>query len=376
MVARPTLVLAAALLLAGAAFDSPSLYVPAIGLALLAAGSRLWVVLAARSLRVEQEPGPWSIHEGDPYPIHLLIGTGRVPLPGGRAVHPLADRSRPVGLRRPRRVLLEVPSLRRGRRHLEPAAVRLSDPLGLSTVEVGGASGDQVLVLPRVEPVVWHGDPGGGTGEGADGVRGLGPAGLDTRPLDFEVDGVRPYRQGSPASRIHWPTVARIGEMVEHRLVAGGGSAPLVVLDSSVATDDDALDRAVRAAASLCVHLARSGGCALLLSGERGPLEVDPKLRAWPVAHARLAVVEAGGPAPAVARGSRGEGIFWVTAAAPAPPPTRGPGGARSYVVTPSLLPGPPPAFSVAGCHGQRLDLVESRDAGAATAPATSGEAV
>ena len=102
-----------------------------------------------------------------------------------------------------------------------------------------------------------------------DGPDGPVGAGLDTRTIDFEIDGLRPYRNGSPASRIHWATVARTGEMVEHRLVAGADSSPLVVLDRFNPADQDALDSAVRAAASICVHLAPAGGCTLLVSGER-----------------------------------------------------------------------------------------------------------
>ena len=84
---------------------------------------------------------------------------------------------------------------------------------------------------------------------------------------ELDLEGLRPYRQGTPASRIHWPAVARSGEMLERRLSADGDTAPLVVLDASRTPTEEALDHAVRAAASLCLHLARRGGCALLLPG-------------------------------------------------------------------------------------------------------------
>ena len=48
---------------------------------------------------------------------------------------------------------------------------------------------------------------------------------------------------------------------------------------------------AVRACASLAVHLARHGGCALLLPGDRRPVTLDPELAGWPHLHARLALV-------------------------------------------------------------------------------------
>ena len=63
----------------------------------------------------------------------------------------------------------------------------------------------------------------------------------------------------------------------------------------------------MRAAASLCFHLARRGGCAILI-GDRGtPSLVEPRLRVWADVHARLALVKAGDSA-APARGRHADG--------------------------------------------------------------------
>jgi hypothetical protein len=119
----------------------------------------------------------------------------------------------------------------------------------------------------------------------------------------------------------------------------------------------------VRAAASLCVWLARAGGCELLLPGDRRPSTIDPGLASWPALHARLAVLEAGGGPSASERVGRGT-VFWVVASPTARPP-RGlvrAGAAESYLVA----PGPPPpaaAFEVAGCHGRRLARASARRA-------------
>jgi uncharacterized protein (DUF58 family) len=353
---RPTLVLAAASVLAGAAFDSASLYVPGIALALLVAGSRAWVALAARRVRIERERGPDRITEGDSYALLVTIDAGRVPLPGGRLVHPLTQGSTAIGMRSRLRTMVEMPSLRRGHHRLEPATLVVSDPFGLHTVPVRAGEGQSVLVLPRIEPVLAAPGDGRHGGDGAlDGAEGIGAGGLDTGSIDFEIDGLRPYRQGSPASRIHWPTVARLGEVVEHRLVAGASSSPLVVLDSSAPADEDALDRAVRAAASLCVHLAPGRGCGLMLSGEHRARELDPQLRAWPQIHARLAVVKGGGPPPAPRLATRASSVFWVTASATPPRTLSGPAGGAGYVVAPSSSPATGTAFRVAGCDGRRL---------------------
>ena len=90
-----------------------------------------------------------------------------------------------------------------------------------------------------------------------------------------DMDGLRPYRVGTPASRIHWPAVARGHGLIERRLQADGDSRPLVVLDARLPGPDaqsELLDAAVRAAASLVLELARRGGCGLLLPGEQRPI--------------------------------------------------------------------------------------------------------
>lgn len=374
--ARTAIRLGAALVLAGAAFDLPSLYVPGVALVVLWAGSLAWAGLAARGARIERERGPATVVEGEPYPLRLAIRRGRLPLRGELA-DPLLEE--PVRVRALARAELHLNLTlrfpRRGRRRLEPAVLTIGDPLGLHRRELRGDAAGEVLVLPRTEPVVAAADGGGG---GAGGLRDEpggagGGSGLDLRPIDVEVDGLRPYREGSPASRIHWPAVARTGELHERRLVAEAESAPLVVLDASRPDGEDALDRAVRAAASLCLHLARtSGGCALLLPRESRAIQIDPQLRAWPDAHARLALVDAGDGAPAIARARRAESVFWVTARGGERPPNRATAlAARSaYLVTPAPVRGLRTGFTVAGCYGQVLAASRRRSPGRARAAA------
>ena len=107
-----------------------------------------------------------------------------------------------------------------------------------------------------------------------------------------DLDGLVPYRPGTSAARIHWPALARGAGLIERQLRAEADSRPLVVLDPRAPADSEALDAAVRAAASLVLEHARGGGCGLLLPGDRRPSTIEPDLVAWPSAHARLAVVE------------------------------------------------------------------------------------
>ena len=137
----------------------------------------------------------------------------------------------------------------------------IRDPLRMCERRVAGPGGEEVLVLPAVEPVIAQGG-GGRAGVGPlTGHGGRAAAGrLPGAEAELDLDGLRPYRPGASASRIHWPALARTGEMLERRLVAESESSPLVVLDARRPATEESLDAAVRAAASLCVHLARLGG--------------------------------------------------------------------------------------------------------------------
>jgi hypothetical protein len=115
----------------------------------------------------------------------------------------------------------------------------------------------------------------------------------------------------------------------------------------------------VRAAASLVLELGARVGCGLLLPGEHRPIEVEPDLTAWPIAHAKLALVE-GGPntrAPSLAQGARSAQVVYVATT----PMSRLPAGLAGAGVRVAVLVVPKPlasqplhdaTFEVAGCIG------------------------
>jgi uncharacterized protein (DUF58 family) len=364
MLLRPlaTAALGLALCLAGGTFDSVSLYVPGVALFAIAVGSTAWVLLAAKGARIVRQVGPHTVLEEDPYPIRIEVTSGMLPPPGGELVEPLLGWPVSIAGRWSRRVRINVRFSRRGRRVLEPGRLVIRDPLRLYSRELVDRGGEEVLVLPRIEPVTAPG--GGGAGAGEQGGRGIdhGVMGrrLDASLAELEIDGLRPYREGAPASRIHWPTVARRGDILERRLVAELDAAPLIVMDPSDPSGEEGLDMAVRAAASLCVHLARAGGCAVLLAGERRPIELAHDMGAWPAIHVRLALVEPGPPPSSASLGPRGGAVVWVTGADLRRAPRaleRLPAGAR-LLVSPSALPGVKPLFEVAGCTGCLVERV------------------
>lgn len=341
--------------LSSAAFDLPSLYVPGLALIALASAAAGWAILAVRGLRLERGPVPASLIEDEPCELAIDLRTGRVPLPGGTvAVRAGGERVIPTGTRGVRHITAVARFDRRGPTRLEPARVRVSDPLALASRTLETAAAD-VLVLPRVEPVSLD-ERGSKLGTRAGSLAGAA--------AELELDSLRPYQSGTSAARIHWPTFARTGEMMERRLMADVDSRPLVVLDASRPASRDALDRAVRAAGSLCFGLAKGGGCAILLPGDRRPTDVGADLRGWPPLHMRLALIESTAESPRLPAVTGRVAVFWITArsdGAPAGFVTAA--AAERYVVAAEPQAGAADVRLICGCAVRRLTPASRRAA-------------
>jgi uncharacterized protein (DUF58 family) len=347
------------LILVAATFDSEPLYVPGVAFVLLAAFAAIWVTAAARGVKVRRNVGSARTLEEKPVEITLIVSGGRLPVPSGLIDDDLLPEPAPMSsTRRFTELHINARFARRGRKLLPPPRIVVSDPFGLATRVVVSDAPAEVLVLPRVMPVVTP--PGEGEGSGLVARRG--------RPsiaAEVDLDGLRPYRIGAAASRIFWPGLARGGELMERRLRADGDTRPLVVLDPRRPAREEDLDAAVRAAASLCVHLARAGGCALLLPGDRRPTLIESTLIGWSHLHVRLALVDdRSGPNVAGLSARRGP-LLYVTAHATSRAPralAHAVGGGR-YLVVPGgegangagQRSGRRTVFTVAGCTGYEL---------------------
>lgn len=337
-------------------FDASPLFVCGIGFALLGAVAPLLVWLGSRGAEIERRLPVERVVEGEPFEATLMVRGGHLALLLSVVREPLADRA--VALRGAGRdVALRVITRfeHRGRQILPPPALLIRDPLALAWRERRGAPGNQeVLVLPRTFPVSWRREDGG--------VRASVAAARAARIevlAAVDVDGLRPYRVGTPASRIHWPALARGAGLLERRLQPDGDQRPLVVLDARGRVPAEQLDAAVRAAASLCLALALRGGCGLLLPGDRRPAVVEPDLIGWPAAHARLALEE-GGPharAPRLPAGWAAVGAVFYVAVQPLerPPAALGRAAGAAVLVLPRALCASAlgrPCLEVAGCIG------------------------
>jgi uncharacterized protein (DUF58 family) len=341
------LALAGALLCALAAlFAIRALYVPGLAALLVAVVAPLWVSLAARGAQVSLRADARTAQEGEGVRVTIAVRRGLVPLPAATLIPwPGADAQAPKRRRRGEVTVTAVPA-RRGRQRLGPARLRVLDPLGVCARELRSAE-HELLVLPRVYPI----------------ERGT-LARLDQRapsPLDaaLEIDSLRPYRPGGSAARIHWPTVARSGELMERSFTAETDARVLVMLDARTPESEETLDQALRVTASLAVHFARRGGCLLWLPDEPRPSPIGPDLRAWPSLHARLALVRSGSGGAARRHSQRSPStLLYVTASADTPAL-----GGSCYRVAPRPLAGLKIAFTIGGFAAQAIDRIPARAA-------------
>jgi uncharacterized protein (DUF58 family) len=378
-----------ALVLVAFLFDASPLFVPGVALMAIGLLAPAWVWMGARGADARRRLSAGRVVEGEPLEASVEVRRGRLGLGGwGRfeVIDPftgsrldLAGALSPLRGEREVSVRVVTHFSRRGMRTLAPPSLVVSDPLELARVErESAAPAQKLLVLPRTEAVRWLTSAGGRRFDQPDG-----DASAEAQAA-VDMDGLRPYRVGTPASRIHWPAVARGAGLIERRLQADGDSRPLIVLDARN-PDPDApaalLDAAVRAAASLALDLARRGGCGLLLPGEQRATAIDRELVSWPAAYARLAMVE-GGPLARAPKLSPSTGRLGATIYVAAAPTARlaailtaagaGPARPAMLVVPHEQLTGGRPhglrgrmlaTLDVSGCRGFRLGVARDRPA-------------
>jgi len=347
-----TAALGVSLCVLAGAFGLAALYVPGIALTLLTGAAAGSVRLGAWRMGLSRDPDRATVEEGAPLRLTLHLGRRTLPLGAGVvSSYPGA----PLRLLRQQAgpIMFVVRLPRRGAHRIEPSWVRFRDPFGMCERRVC-SSATEVLVLPHTEAI---------RGEQLARLAGAGrelPA-ISGGAHGSDVDGLRAYRPGAAASLIHWPTVARSGKLFERRLRAEGERLPLLVLDSYDPVSEDALDAAVRAAASLCLGLARLGGCSLSIGGSRQVDRLGPELSEWSALHERLALVL---PAAAPASVPAGDApvVIFVTART----------ASRShelaaldadYIVSPLADENRPVLFALAGCAVQPAQQASRRQA-------------
>src|SRR5579875_916390 len=164
--AAASIVAGGALTLAALIFGTAPLLVPGLGFMVLGALAAVWTVLAAVGARVSRSLSAERIEEGEPIEALITVRRGLLGPARAEVLDPLAGN--PISLAAPpslmrgereSRIRLQVCFEQRGRRRLEPPVLRVSGPLGLGALaRRGRGAAEELLVLPRTEPVRWASD--------------------------------------------------------------------------------------------------------------------------------------------------------------------------------------------------------------------------
>src|SRR6266571_3913673 len=199
-------------------------------------------------------------------PTGLLLAEDTVPYSIGSRPRFILDRIEPGGSRR---LSYPIQPDHRGRYAIGPLHVRVADAFGLAKVGSMAAPPCTLVVTPAVTALPHTSLAGSWLGEGDARASTAAAAGDD--------DVIpRAYRDGDELRRVHWRSTARYGELMVRREEQRWQDRAVVILDSRrsahVGTGpSSSFEFAVSAAASIGVHVARSGLDGHLLT-DAGPM--------------------------------------------------------------------------------------------------------
>ena len=160
----------------------------------------------------------------------------------------------------------------RGRYRMGPLTIDVSDPFALTRQRLEFDELDDLLVTPEIEDLVSAPDSGFGPSWGATRARQLFRTGEEYYTM-------RQYQLGDDLRRIHWPSVARTGDLMIRQDESSRRASGLVFLDnrghSLGQSHSPAFERAVSVAATLGMLLAQRGFALRLGTTESPPASVN-----------------------------------------------------------------------------------------------------
>jgi uncharacterized protein (DUF58 family) len=145
----------------------------------------------------------------------------------------------------------------RGKFMVGPMRVRIADVFGLVELTANFATRNTLTVTPKIVPLISSSTTGSWSNDGDGRTRMTAAAGED--------DVIpRAYRDGDELRRVHWRSTARYGELMVRREEQRWQDRAVIILDSRRSAHagtgpSSSFEFAVSAAASIGVHLARSG---------------------------------------------------------------------------------------------------------------------
>jgi uncharacterized protein (DUF58 family) len=193
------------------------------------------------------------VENRSPLPTSFLFLEDRLPTPLGRAARLVIGGIKAGG--REQATYTLVPQAR-GRYLLGPLVVDVSDPFALTRLRLEFDEREELLVTPEIEDLGRAPDPSSGPSFGASRTRQLFRTGEEYYTM-------RQYQEGDDLRRIHWPSVARTGQLMIRQNETSKRANGLVFLDNRESalgpSHGAAFERAVSCAASIGALLAHNG---------------------------------------------------------------------------------------------------------------------
>jgi uncharacterized protein (DUF58 family) len=269
-----------ALWVAARIVGSPGMEVAGIGLIALPflASAFVWwsrtqVTIRRRLTDVRVPPGTrvsveLEVENRSSVPTSFLLIEDRLPSTLGRPARLVVSG---IPGRGTQRVSYTVLPQVRGRYRLGPLSVDVADPFALTRQRLEFDEREELLVTPEIEDLLGASDSPTGPSWGASRARQLFRTGEEYYTM-------RGYQEGDDLRRIHWPSVARTGELMIRQDESSRRANGLVFLDTRAQilgqSHGQAFERAVSVAATMGVLLARRGFGIRLATTEAPPSTV------------------------------------------------------------------------------------------------------
>jgi uncharacterized protein (DUF58 family) len=209
---------------------------------------------------------------------------------------------------------ISVPTSQRGLLTLSGIGLWCEDPFRLVARRVTVAPPAHVIVFPTPADVA----AGRATGAHPGGRERSSATGAANALSGDELNGLRPYAPGDRLTRLHWPSMARSGDLVVRDFVEPeAGSLSLLVDLRPSAHDAQSFEPTIARAAGYGVHALRRGITVELCTSTGDRVVIAPGAAGHQAMLRALALLGPASPPVAVARrwGNRPTGgAVWATA--------------------------------------------------------------
>ncbi|HEV8563582.1 MAG TPA: DUF58 domain-containing protein [Actinomycetota bacterium] len=279
---RGTVVLVAGLVMwfAGRLVGSPGLAVIGVGFVVLPLFAATFTRWGRQNLTAERRLSDVRVAPGTRVTVEIDVGNrslastsflmieDKLPSALGRSARLVLTGMPSRGQQRAQYSLLPQT---RGSYAIGPLKIDVSDPFALSRLRLQFDERDELLVTPEIEDLT--GSPGSpfGTNFGSSRAKHLFRTGEEFYTM-------REYQTGDDLRRLHWPSVARTGELMIRQDESSRRSTALVFVDTREAmlgtSHGLAFERAISCAASVGLLLAHGGFSLRVATSDTPPAPV------------------------------------------------------------------------------------------------------